>query len=286
MRFTSRPVVADLKMRHAGPTLRIATMVGVCAVAALAIVSCDKSLSITEIGAPLQPSNVDAGAGAWRMIVMIGPDQVAVPAPAAATSDAYLAELAAVKSAQANMTDAQRHALAVWSAGGVLHWNEIERGLVARFNLPPAPRADGTYPVPDAENPFGDPEFPFANPPYASRAYSYVSVAQYEALKAAWYWKYKYNRPSPARADASVATVVAPSDLPGYPSEDAVLSGVTAEMLKSLFPRRWRRSRRPPRNSAMRRSSRAVRRRATWPPGWRSARRWRPLCSHERPMTG
>ena len=134
------------------------------------------------------------------------------------------------------MTDVQRHALSVWSAGGVLHWNEIERGLVARYNLPPAPRADGTYPVPDAENPFGYPEFPFANPPYASRAYSYVSVAQYEALKAAWYWKYTYNRPSPARVDASVATVVSVSDLPGYPSEDAVLSGVTAEMLKSLFP--------------------------------------------------
>ena len=237
MRFTSRPtMLTDVTAPHAGTTVRIGAMVAVCAVAALMIVSCDKSLSITDVGNPLQPSSVDAGAGAWRMIVMTGPDQVAVPAPTASTSDAYLAEVAAVKTAQANMTDAQRHALSVWSAGGVLHWNEIERGLVARFNLPPAPRADGSYPVPDAENPFGDPEFPFANPPYASRAYSYVSVAQYEALKAAWYWKYRYNRPSPARVDASVATVVSASDLPAYPSEDAVLSGVTAEMLKSMFP--------------------------------------------------
>jgi hypothetical protein len=222
--------------RYAGSTLRIVRMVVSSAVIALVIVSCDKSLAITDVGAPLQPSSVDASAGAWRMIVMTGPDQVAVPAPAAATSDVYRAEVAAVKSAQGNMTDAQRHALAVWSAGGVLHWNEIERGLVARYNLPPAPGADGTYPAPDPENPFGYPQFPFANPPYASRAYSYVSVAQYEALKAAWYWKYKYNRPSPARVDASVTTVVSASDLPGYPSEDAVLSGVTAEMLKSLFP--------------------------------------------------
>ena len=44
------------------------------------------------------------------------------------------------------------------------------------------------------------------------------------------------NRPSPAKVDAGVTTVVAPSDLPSYPSEDAVLSGVTAEMLKLLFP--------------------------------------------------
>jgi membrane-associated phospholipid phosphatase len=117
----------------------------------------------------------------------------------------------------------------------VLRWNEIERELVAKYNLPPAPRPDGTYPSPDAENPFGDPAFPFANPPYAARAYSYVSVAQYEALKSAWYWKYKFNRPTPAKVDAAVSTVVA-SSLPGYPSEDAVLSGVSAEMLKVMFP--------------------------------------------------
>ena len=223
-------------VRHVMSATRVAAVVALCIGTGLVITSCDKSISITGVGAPLQPSNLDAGAGAWRMIVMTGPDQVAVPAPTAPTSDPYLAEIAAVKTAQANMTDAQRQEVAVWSAGGVLHWNEIERGLVARFNLPPAPRADGTYPVPDAENPFADPQFPFANPPYASRAYSYVSVAQYEALKAAWYWKYKYNRPSPARVDASVKTIVPASDLPGYPSEDAVLSGVTAEMLKNLFP--------------------------------------------------
>jgi membrane-associated phospholipid phosphatase len=63
-----------------------------------------------------------------------------------------------------------------------------------------------------------------------------VSVAQYEALKAAWYWKYLYNRPAPARTDGGITTVVPPSDLPSYPSEDAVLSGVTSEMLRLLFP--------------------------------------------------
>jgi membrane-associated phospholipid phosphatase len=170
------------------------------------------------------------------MIVLGAPDQIAVPAPAAVASEAYRAELAAVKAAQAGMTAAQRRAVEYWSGGGVLRWNQIQRELVARFNLPPAPRADGSYPVPDAENPFADPNFPFANPPYAARAYSYVAVAQYEALKAAWHWKYRYGRPSPARVDAGVASPTRPSELPAYPSEDAVLSGVTAEMLKLLFP--------------------------------------------------
>ncbi|GLC28352.1 phosphatase PAP2 family protein [Roseisolibacter agri] len=204
--------------------------------AALALLSCDRHVEPTEVLPPLQAPSVDAAAGAWRMFVLDAPDQVAVAAPAAATSDAFRAEVAAVKAAQAAMTDAQRANVAHWSGGGVLRWNQVMRELVARYNLPPVPRPDGSYPVPDAENPFADPQFPFANPPYAARAYAYVSVAQYEALKAAWHWKFRYGRPSPAKVDAGVTTLVPPGDLPAYPSEDAVLAGVTAEVLKLLFP--------------------------------------------------
>src|SRR5918993_5939923 len=214
---------------------RVAALAGLAV--ALPVASCDKS--IVEPGAglpPIEVADLDAAAGAWRMIVLTAPDQVVVPDPAPVTSAAYLAEVQAVKTAQANMTDAQRAAVRYWTGAGVLRWNEIERELVARYNLPPAPRADGSYPLPDAENPFSDPVFPFASPPYAARSYSYVSVAQYEALKAAWYWKFKFNRMSPARNDPSVSTTVAASALPSYPSEDAVLAGVTAEMLKLLFP--------------------------------------------------
>jgi hypothetical protein len=170
------------------------------------------------------------------MIVLTGPSQIAVPAPAAVMSAAYVAELDAIKTSQAHLTDAQRKAIAYWSGGGVLRWNQIVRELVARYNLPPAPRDEGGYPVPDAENPFGDPAFPFANPVYAVRAYSYVSAAQYDALKSAWYWKFQYNRLSPAKNDNGVTALVPVSELPSYPSEDAVISGVTVEMLKVLFP--------------------------------------------------
>src|SRR4029077_13486894 len=165
-----------------------------------------------------------------------GPTQFTVAAPAAETSAAYAAELAAIKTAQATLTAAQRSAIAYWAGGGVLRWNQLVRELVARFNLPPAPRADGTYPVPDPENPFAEPQFPFANPPYAARAYSYVAVAQFEALKTAWYWKYQYHRRSPARSGSAIRALMPVGDLPAYPSEDAVLSGVTVEMLKVLFP--------------------------------------------------
>jgi len=211
-------------------------VVAVASSAALAGSGCDNTITTSEALPPLQAASLDSGAGSWRMIVLAGPTQFTVAPPAADTSAAYAAELAAIRSAQANLTAAQRRSIEYWSGGGVLRWNEIVRELVARFNLPPAPRPDGTYPVPDPENPFADPQFPFANPPYAARAYSYVAVAQYEALKTAWYWKYQYHRPSPARVDNGITALMPVSDLPAYPSEDAVLSGVTVEMLKVLFP--------------------------------------------------
>ncbi len=208
---------------------------GVALVAATPV-ACNKDITATEQLQPLTPASADASAGSWRMIVLSAPTQIAVAAPSAVTSDAYKAELTAIKASQASLTAAQRANIEYWAGGGVLRWNQILRGLVARYNLPPAPRADGSYPIPDANNPFADPNFPFANPPYAARAYSYVSVAQFEALKSAWYYKYQFNRPSPSRTDAAVQALAPVTDLPSYPSEDAVLSGVTAEMLKLLFP--------------------------------------------------
>jgi PAP2 superfamily protein len=204
--------------------------------AAVALAGCNREIAQLEALARSNPASMDAGAGNWRMIVLSSPNDIAVAPPAAATSDAYRAELDAIKNAQAHLTDAQRSAIEYWSAGGVLRWNQILRELVARYDLPPAPRDDGSYVFPDAENPFADPAFPFSNPPYAARAYSYVTVAQFEALKVAWFYKYRFLRPSPSRVDGSIQALLPTSDLPAYPSEDAVLSGVSAELLKLLFP--------------------------------------------------
>lgn len=232
MRFTSSREASPVKSSNRRRVLRAVIS---CA-AVLGAGGCDKAVGPFEVLPPLEASSLDATAGTWRMVVLTGPTQVAVAAPTAVTSVAYVAELAAIKSSQANLTSAQRSAITYWSGGGVLRWNQILRELVARYNLPPAPRDEGGYPVPDVENPFGDPQFPFANPVYAARAYSYVSAAQYDALKSAWYWKFQHNRLSPARNDNAVSALMPVSDLPSYPSEDAVLSGVTVDMLKALFP--------------------------------------------------
>ena len=78
--------------------------------------------------------------------------------------------------------------------------------------------------------------FHFANPPYAARAYAYVAAAQYDALVAAWYYKKLYNRAAPYKVDATVNALIPKSDLPSYPSEDAIVAGAAAEMMKLLFP--------------------------------------------------
>jgi hypothetical protein len=202
----------------------------------LGLAGCSKSIPTQEDLPPSSPAAADANAGTWRMIVLSGPTQFPVAPPAAVGSEAYQSELAAIKTAQSNLTDAQRGAIDYWAGGGILRWNQIMCELVARYNLPPAPRDDGSYVFPDPSNPFADPQFPFANPPYAVRAYSYVAVAQYEALKAAWHYKYEYGRPSPSRVDSGVQALTPPSDVPAYPSEDAVVSGVSTEMLRLLFP--------------------------------------------------
>ncbi|HEY3429738.1 MAG TPA: phosphatase PAP2 family protein [Cyclobacteriaceae bacterium] len=219
------------------------------------VASCNKDIENLEKLTPLLPTELDEDAETWLSVnndptdVTLakirtaaetapkifdpGVDNGAVQNVGSAT---YLAELQAIKDLQKNLTGEQKEIIEYWSCGGVLRWNQILRGLVARYNLPPAPLGDGTYPVPDAENPFGDPNFPFANPPYASRSYAYVSVAQYEALKAAWFYMYEYNRPSPYITDSGIQSLMPETGLPAYPSHDAVLSGVTAEMLKLLFP--------------------------------------------------
>src|ERR1700712_616219 len=165
---------------------------------------CSKSIPSTEPLTVQTPSSADANAGSWKMIVLTSASQIAVPAPAPKTDPGYLSELASIKTAQGSVSDAQKATITYWSAGGALRWNEYLRELVARQDLPPSPNADGSYGSPSAANPFANPQYPFSNPPYAARAYSYVSMAQFEALKVAWYYKFQYNRAAPSKNDAGI----------------------------------------------------------------------------------
>ncbi|OQP50767.1 PA-phosphatase [Niastella yeongjuensis] len=184
----------------------------------------------------LQPDKSDLEAGSWKPILLTSANEFSISAPIATNTPEYIAQMNEIKSWQASLTDEEKNLVKYWSAGAVLRWNEILRELVAKHNLPPYQNEDGTYPVPNANNPLAYPQFPFANPPYAARAYAYVSAAQYDALVAAYYYKKLYNRPAPYKVDATINVLVPQTDLPAYPSEDAVVAGAAVEMMKLLFP--------------------------------------------------
>lgn len=209
-----------------------------CAMATVLLISssCKKDIvERNETFPALAPTNIDLNADTWTPILTAS-STFTVAAPEAVTSPNYLADLNEIKSYQRNLTSEQKEIIKYWSAGSVLRWNEILRELVAKHNLPPYQNADGTYPLPSAANPLAYPLFPFSNPPYAARAYAYVSAAQYDALVQAWKFKKLYNRPAPYKTDKAIQALVPASDLPSYPSEDAVVAGVTAQMMILLFP--------------------------------------------------
>lgn len=216
---------------------RLTWMVLPVLAALLSLTACDKHITQATDNTPaLTPSSEDLNAGTWKTILLPRPDSFAVAAPVATSNALYVADLNEIKGYQHNLSSSDLSNIKYWSAGGVLRWNEIMRDLVAKYNLPPYQNADGTYPIPSSTNPFAYPLFPFSNPPYAARAYAYVSGAQYDALVACWYYKTLYNRPAPYTVDSTVKALAGKSTLPSYPSEGAVLAGVTAEMMKLLFP--------------------------------------------------
>lgn len=201
------------------------------------LTACNKNVSNHTDGLPpLAPADQDLNAGNWKPVLLSRPDTFAVATPVATSSPLYVADLNEIKGLQARLTSDQRGQIAYWSAGGVLRWNEVMRELVAKYNIPPYQNADGSYPIPNAANPFAYPNFPFSNPPYAARAYGYVAAAQYDALVACWFYKAKYNRPAPYKVDSTIKAMAGKTGLSSYPSEGAVLAGVTAEMMQLLFP--------------------------------------------------
>ncbi|HVL27361.1 MAG TPA: hypothetical protein VM390_04395, partial [Acidimicrobiales bacterium] len=70
------------------------------------------------------------------------------------------------------------------------------------------------------------------DPPLSSRNYGLVSVAMYDAVIAAYHWKYRYNVDPPS----GVSRAVPASADPSYPSEHAAMAGAAAKVLAHLYP--------------------------------------------------
>lgn len=202
----------------------------------IGLFSCSKEIDEIEV-LPYAPTSLDETAGNWKTFVIASPVEIVINDPVPVTDEAYLSELDSIKNTIIpNLSGEQKKLIQYWGAGAVLRWNEIARELSARYNIPPASDAKGQYPVPDPANPLSDPKFPFANPPYTARALAYLSVAQYDALVSTWHYKYQFNRKTPYQVDSSIKPLLPPTDLPAYPSEDAVVAQASYVVLLAMFP--------------------------------------------------
>lgn len=197
---------------------------------------CDKNPPEAPFLEPYAEISLDANAGNWKTFLAIDSNKTAVPAPAAAGSSAYLAELDALRATMAGASADQKELALWWGSNGVMRWNEIARELAANYNVAPNYNADGTYPLPDPNNPTAYPRFPFASPPVASRMFALLSVAQYDALVACWKHKFQHNRLAPSKNTSDIQPLIPENDLPSYPSEDAVVAAASREILKFIFP--------------------------------------------------
>ncbi len=171
---------------------------------------------------PLSFENPDANGGAWKTVIIKSPNDYLVDIPSNNDSGEYQRELLESKTIVNQRTYAQEVAINYWASGGVLRWNQIARELVAKYNHPPK---DGEVPSLN---------IPMASPPFAARAYALLSVAQYDALVATWFYKYKFRRMSPSHN--GLKSALPDTDLPSYPSEDAVVATVSYKILSKLFP--------------------------------------------------
>src|ERR1700730_2893129 len=94
------------------PAMRRPLFVAVVSCAAVLVAAgCDKSIGPFEVLPALDPLSLDPAAGSWRMILLTGPTQIAVPAPAPVTSAAYVAELDAFNAGRTNIIAATRTAV-------------------------------------------------------------------------------------------------------------------------------------------------------------------------------
>jgi membrane-associated phospholipid phosphatase len=114
-----------------------------------------------------------------------------------------------LKALQQNRTPKVNESIAYWNNGSVVRWNEIARGLVVKNNTEPL---------------------------MASRVYALLSVAQYDALVAAWNNKYTFNRSSPQELDSIIQPVAQTTSDPAYPSDHAAVAGASAAVLSYLYP--------------------------------------------------
>lgn len=150
---------------------------------------------------------VEPGAGNWKTWVLNSGSEVAVPPPPGRSATEH--EIDLLKGLANQRTAAALDTINFWNAGAPSHrWvhEGVERVSTVSAGLTGA------------------------------RNIALANVAMYDALIAAWHWKYFYNRLRPSQVDSDLRTVIPNPRSPSYPSDYATVAAAAATVLGSVLP--------------------------------------------------
>lgn len=185
--------------------------VAVAALLAVGVAACGDDGDDEEAGAGgAERAAAEPTAGTWRTWVLKSPTEVRVPPPPADGSSEADAEEAELRELAEDRTPEVEDIIRKWSGDGEpvsAPWVEMALEFVSAREK---------------------------DPPNSSRAYALVSVAAYDAMVAAWHYKYEYDREPPD----VVERLSEPGPDPSYPSEHAAVAGAVSQVLAYLFPER------------------------------------------------
>jgi len=177
---------------------------------ALAVCTSAALLAASRPGSPAGSNGIPStDPGTWRTVVIPSPSIVRVPPPPAAGT-------AAARTESTRTALAARHATAAevgfWTHHPLDGW--LDQAFTSVMASQPK------------------------DPPRAARDYAYVSVAIYDAVVAAGYWKRVYRR---ERAHSTVQAAATQAILRdegrySYPSATAAVAGAASGVLSYLFP--------------------------------------------------
>jgi membrane-associated phospholipid phosphatase len=148
-------------------------------------------------------------AGTWKPWILSSGSQFRLPAPPAASSPDYQAQVAAVKNFA--RTNATNHSAWFWQPAFITPWLDTVNLEIFQNHLD-------------------------QNAPRAARVYALEAIAQHDATLACWDTKYVYLEMRPPMADPTIVPAFGLPQHPSFPSGHACASGAASTVMSYLFP--------------------------------------------------